>query len=211
MAEDSPAPAKRLRLDETDSIVPNVQIIEDKCVWKEDGNIVVSAGADPILMFKLHRSTLSELSEVFAGLFDLPLSDAIERYQDVPMVHLPDSPEDVKALLRYVHHVSYVCRSMSLLAVFYLILILPVYYKGNSRRDSVPRDHSRNRGTHAIGKKIQYVRFAAPLDQGAGERVALCLRPLGAELRERVLEAGRRYRKEFCLVCGRFTLFSRSR
>lgn len=78
--------------------------------WLSDGNIVLSAttanGAKTVF-FRIHRSLLSDESEVFASMFSLPSEEGdlegeerhVETYEGIPLVRLPDSSEDVESLL----------------------------------------------------------------------------------------------------------------
>ena len=83
-------------------------VVEDEKIWMEDGNIVVSAGTNPVFMFKCHRSMLANVSDIFNDMLALPFSDAVETYKGVPMVHLQDSPDDIRGLLRMLYDVTYV-------------------------------------------------------------------------------------------------------
>lgn len=84
------------------------QFVQDPSIWLEDGNIVIAAGANPTMLFKCHRSVLCKHSDVFDGMFALPISDAVERYDGVPLVQLPDPADDVCALLSMLYDPSYV-------------------------------------------------------------------------------------------------------
>ena len=72
------------------------EVIEDEVVWMEDGNLIMRAGTDPVILFKCHRSILSAASDVFKGMLLLPPSDTNATYQGMPVVDLPDAAEDVQ-------------------------------------------------------------------------------------------------------------------
>ena len=78
-------------------------VIHDEHVWMDDGNVIVAAGRDPMSLFKCHQSILSKQSEVFRGMFSLPPSDAVEQYQGLPMVHMPDPVEDIRGVLKMLY------------------------------------------------------------------------------------------------------------
>ncbi len=73
--------------------------------WVSDGNIILSAISSKdssTVLFRVHRSLLSDQSEVFASMFELPQGEGschIEYYDGLPLVRLPDMSEDVVALL----------------------------------------------------------------------------------------------------------------
>jgi len=73
--------------------------------WVSDGNIILSAISSKdssTILFRVHRSLLSDQSEVFASMFELPQGEGschIEYYDGLPLVRLPDTSEDVVALL----------------------------------------------------------------------------------------------------------------
>ncbi|PIL33295.1 hypothetical protein GSI_04745 [Ganoderma sinense ZZ0214-1] len=71
---------------------------KDEEVWLSDGNIVVIAAGE--VAFRVHKSILSLRSEVFCGLFSLPDADqgAAETMDGAPIVHVSDSPDDIRRL-----------------------------------------------------------------------------------------------------------------
>ena len=79
-------------------------MIEDETVWLDDGNVIVSAGEDPVRLFKCHRSILCKHSVVFSEMLAIPpLMSADEQYQGLPRIHLTDATEDVQALLKLLY------------------------------------------------------------------------------------------------------------
>ena len=77
-------------------------IVEDERVWMDDGNIVVSAGKNPRLLFKCHWSMLATMP-LLNGMSSLSHLGSEERYQGLPVLPFPDPPEDVRALLRMLY------------------------------------------------------------------------------------------------------------
>ncbi|KAM5541948.1 hypothetical protein V8D89_004258 [Ganoderma adspersum] len=71
----------------------------DKDVWLSDGNIV--AIAEKKVAFWVHKSILSLRSEIICDLFSLPDGDAAttETMDGCPVVHISDSPNDIRGLL----------------------------------------------------------------------------------------------------------------
>lgn len=73
--------------------------------WVSDGNVVLGAvdsGKTTTTLFRIHRSLLSDQSEVFACMFSLPQGEGnfqIESYEGLPLVRLHDTSEDLTALL----------------------------------------------------------------------------------------------------------------
>ena len=109
--DDAERPTKRPKTDSDEQSTEDAAPVmkEDEEVWMEDGNIVVSAGTDPIVLFRCHRFVLAKYSEVFKDMFSLPESgaSATETYRNIPRVHLAgDSPEDVRDLLRMMYDVT---------------------------------------------------------------------------------------------------------
>lgn len=91
-------PIKRARTEgEGDDGHTEPIIVEDKTVWMDDGNIIISAGDDPVYHFKCHKSVLCKNSEVFSEMFGLQLSG--DQREGLPVVPLPDPVNDVRALL----------------------------------------------------------------------------------------------------------------
>ncbi len=72
---------------------------EDEVFWFEDGNVVLIAGG---VQFQVYKGVLSMHSPVFASMFSLPQpsrtpSTTVPRW---PTVHLDDSPEDLRVVLK---------------------------------------------------------------------------------------------------------------
>ena len=65
-------------------------------LWLEDGNVILVAEKTA---FKVHRSILARNSEIFHDLFELPQPVDEETFEGCPIVHLPDSKEDVEYML----------------------------------------------------------------------------------------------------------------
>lgn len=82
---------------------PNVIKRDDK-FWFEDGNIVLIARN---IEFRVYKGILAKHSSVFQDMFSLPPPVAPESSRDTaapadacPVVHLSDSPEDLRHVLR---------------------------------------------------------------------------------------------------------------
>ncbi|KAL1938094.1 hypothetical protein VTO73DRAFT_11923 [Trametes versicolor] len=65
--------------------------------WIEDGNIVLVASG---VGFCVYRGLLAGQSEVFRGMLALPNPVEPEQYNEIPVVRLSDSKEDLRHLLR---------------------------------------------------------------------------------------------------------------
>ncbi|KLO13577.1 hypothetical protein SCHPADRAFT_873836 [Schizopora paradoxa] len=78
-------------------------------LYFSDGNVVLSAtNADKssTILFCIHRSSLTRRSEVFESMFTLPGAEGettSEKYEDLPLVRMPDSAEEVEALLNAIY------------------------------------------------------------------------------------------------------------
>jgi len=72
-----------------------------------DGNVVLSAVSQDktrTVVFRVHKSLLTEQSEVFESMFAVPQGDGesdghVESYEGLPLVHMPDTAEEVEELL----------------------------------------------------------------------------------------------------------------
>lgn len=99
---------KRRRTSESEPVQPATQeLIQDKVVWYDDGNIVVRAGPGctgegPIYGFKCHRSVLSGRSKVFETMLQLP-NGGDRAVDGVPVVDFPDPWEDVRDFVRMMY------------------------------------------------------------------------------------------------------------
>ncbi len=73
--------------------------------WVSDGNVVLSAISSDksrTVLFRTHKSLLSDQSEVFETMFGLPQdqeSVEADSYESLPLVRMPDTAEQVEALL----------------------------------------------------------------------------------------------------------------
>ncbi|KAI8974165.1 hypothetical protein BD414DRAFT_498336 [Trametes punicea] len=74
----------------------STDIKRDEEIWFPNGNVIIIA--DNKVAFRLYRGVLSRLSEVFRGLFAIPLPPDSEEMDGCPLVHLSDSPDDLKCL-----------------------------------------------------------------------------------------------------------------
>ncbi|KLO08182.1 hypothetical protein SCHPADRAFT_835655 [Schizopora paradoxa] len=82
--------------------------------WFEDGNVVLSAdfgsakkkGSPTELLFRVHKSQLSNHSKIFNDMFGLGdgMEQSSEMFQGVPLVHLHDSALDVKIMLAAIYY-----------------------------------------------------------------------------------------------------------
>jgi len=76
-------------------------------LWVSDGNVVLSAVSldkTRTILFRVHKSMLSDQSEVFASMFAMPQGqenegNLMEMYEGLPLVRLPDSAEELDALV----------------------------------------------------------------------------------------------------------------
>ncbi|TFY80791.1 hypothetical protein EWM64_g3228 [Hericium alpestre] len=70
-----------------------------------DGNIVLIArtAADERVAFRVHQSVMARNSPIFADMLSLPLSGAVESYDGVPFVRMPDPAEDLERLLQVLY------------------------------------------------------------------------------------------------------------
>lgn len=71
---------------------------------QSDSNAEMLAAPDhPLsagIFFRVHQSVLSIHSPIFCDMFGLPSTDDTnETYDGVPLVHMPDSAEDLESLL----------------------------------------------------------------------------------------------------------------
>lgn len=88
----------------------------DKEFWYSDGTIILVAGD---VEFRVYKGILSENSPVFSDMFSLPQPPMVSSQntpssgEDCPLVHLPDSAEDLRHVLRVYmpnNHARYVPR-----------------------------------------------------------------------------------------------------
>ena len=73
-------------------------IQKDEKLWFEDGNIVLFAGD---FQFRVYGGILAKLSPVFRDMFSVPqpLNESLHN-TPYPVVHLTDSPHDLRQILR---------------------------------------------------------------------------------------------------------------
>ncbi|KAI1791448.1 hypothetical protein LXA43DRAFT_429633 [Ganoderma leucocontextum] len=101
MPSDLGPPRKRARV-EADADADTTDVQKDEQVWFSDGSIVVVAANK--VAFRVHKGTLSLRSEVFRDLFSLAVTHAdadaatAETMDGCSVVHLTDSPEDIRHL-----------------------------------------------------------------------------------------------------------------
>lgn len=96
---------KRRRCDEEDeagqSGGPTSSLKRDPQCWYEDGTVVLVAQN---VKFGVYKGILADHSPVFADMFSLPQPPpsspaSKQSSHDVPVVHLTDSPEDLRHIL----------------------------------------------------------------------------------------------------------------
>ena len=102
MLRDIERPAKRPRPDletssNTDGSGSLDGLTRDKDFWLVDGTIVLIARK---VAFKVYMGLLAEQSLVFSDVFSSASPTSSELLDRVPVVHLSDSPEDLRHLLR---------------------------------------------------------------------------------------------------------------
>ncbi|RDX48995.1 hypothetical protein OH76DRAFT_1556700 [Lentinus brumalis] len=95
-------PRKRQRHDKSNGAEQGVEIVErirDEEFWFEDGSIILAARD---VEFRVYKGLLANHSPVFKDMFSLPQPPTSEGALEspCPVVHLADSPEDVRCLLR---------------------------------------------------------------------------------------------------------------
>jgi BTB/POZ domain len=77
----------------------------DEDIYFEDGNVVLSAkdDGDNLVYFQVHKSILAKQSAVFKDMFSLPSPSVVEKYNDLPLVHLHDNAKDLKVFLQAMY------------------------------------------------------------------------------------------------------------
>ncbi|KAI0640931.1 hypothetical protein C8Q79DRAFT_873204, partial [Trametes meyenii] len=65
--------------------------------WLDDGSVILVAHQ---VGFRVYRNLLASQSRVFRDVFSSSSSSASETYQGCPLVHVSDSPQDLRHLLR---------------------------------------------------------------------------------------------------------------
>ncbi|KAH8114970.1 hypothetical protein DFH11DRAFT_1590720 [Phellopilus nigrolimitatus] len=94
-------------------------------LWISDGNIVLSANKNSgtehessksEVLFRVHKGVLARHSQVFAGMFTLPevsefapgvRKNANEMYEGVPFIVMPDSADEIEAMLHVLYDPLY--------------------------------------------------------------------------------------------------------
>ena len=101
MLEDPERPAKRPRSDLDTSSNDDADSLEDLArdndFWLVDGTVVLIARK---VAFKVYMGLLAEQSPVFSDVFSSASSNSSKTLDHAPVVHLSDSPEDLRHLLR---------------------------------------------------------------------------------------------------------------
>ena len=69
----------------------------DQELWFEDGNIVLLARDTA---FRVYRGLLTRHSVIFRDLFSMAQPSSAETMESCPVVHISDSPDDLRYLLR---------------------------------------------------------------------------------------------------------------
>lgn len=94
-ANDAP-PLKRRRTDEGEPAAVQQGPYTRGEPWLEDGNIVLVAEDTA---FRVLKSILSKVSEVFRDMVSIPQPDGAETLEGCPVVRLQDSKKDLECLL----------------------------------------------------------------------------------------------------------------
>ena len=99
--DDAQNARKRMRTEREngDENASKEKVKRDETIWFLDGNIVLQAGG---VAFRVYQGILALNSEVFADLFSVPQPQSIDTLDQCPVVHLPDSADDLRHLLRVI-------------------------------------------------------------------------------------------------------------
>ena len=99
MSDPGGRPSKRVRTnDSSGGPEPSFDdLTRDEEFWLDDGNIVLVAGKRA---FKIYRGLLAMQSPVFSDLFATGNPNVDQLYDGCPAIHLSDSQEDLRHLLR---------------------------------------------------------------------------------------------------------------
>ncbi|KJA22605.1 hypothetical protein HYPSUDRAFT_164179 [Hypholoma sublateritium FD-334 SS-4] len=104
MSNETP-PAKRKRTE--DPAAEDAETTKRSArFWFDDGNVVLQAGNT---QFRVHRSHLVLHSEIMKDCFSCPQPDGVPAVEGCPLVHLPDSVQDIEnlcALLYGLYHID---------------------------------------------------------------------------------------------------------
>lgn len=105
------SPTKRRRLDENAAPDPSGQasasatgvggLVRDEDYWLDDGNIVLAVQGRT---FRVHKSVLCRTAPFFSTLFSVPQPADRETMEGCPLVHMQDSLQEVRLLLRIIYN-----------------------------------------------------------------------------------------------------------
>lgn len=95
MSSSEPSAKRKRTEDETSASRPPMR----SDVWVEDGNIVLQAENT---QFKFYRGLLARHSAVFSDIFSVPQPEDPAAVEGCAIVHLSDSAEDVRYMLRWL-------------------------------------------------------------------------------------------------------------
>ena len=95
--------------------LPSSSAVRYQRLYFHDGDVVLAAQTSPptrnhsepspLLLFRVHKTTLSHNSTAFANMFADASSSAGETYDGVPLVHLEgDKAEDLALLLAFLYY-----------------------------------------------------------------------------------------------------------
>lgn len=96
-------PSASPKLNENTGLRQNQARVHQVGLWFDDGNIILIAEDTP---FKVHRSLLSNKSEVFRDMFSLPqphILDDSELMDGVPVVYMSDNWRDLAFVLKALY------------------------------------------------------------------------------------------------------------
>ncbi|KAF7978929.1 hypothetical protein HWV62_44133 [Athelia sp. TMB] len=98
MSIEEQPPSKRQRVEAAPEAIEPTQIIRSD-VWYDDGNVVLQAQGT---QFKFYRGILAHSSSVFKDMFTIPQPASVDTQlvDGCPVVHLSDSAEEVRYILR---------------------------------------------------------------------------------------------------------------
>ena len=99
MAETQSNKRRRVDSDSQDQVLDEASVIFDKEATIPEGNIFLVAQN---VAFRVHKSGLSRVSEIFYDLFDFPQDNNNDTLHGLPYVRVLDDPEDVRRLLLVV-------------------------------------------------------------------------------------------------------------
>ena len=94
--------------------IPMLPVKHHEKHWVHDGSLVIGAvdsKKTATTLFRVHRTLLTDQSEVFASMFSLPQGEEscqTDSYEGLPFVQLPDTSEEVAVLLDALRDPMYV-------------------------------------------------------------------------------------------------------